>query len=257
MAVKANEIRAAMAKRWAAPEYALMWEVGNATGSGARRFADAVIMSLWPSRGLELHGVEIKVSRSDWKREAADPTKAEAVARYCDRWWVHTAPGVVDDLSALPPLWGLREFDGKAWRTVREAEKSAAEPVDRQFLAALLRRADETMRRMVDEAAREGQEKTRAEAEQARKMRAEEIQRAVDLRMLNLEDAAKNVRAFEAAFGKGSAVDWAVKHPELGAAARALSQCGPGGYSPLSARLRKAADELDAIVAMVTPEAAE
>ena len=45
---------------------------------------DAVIMSLWPSRGLELHGVEIKVSRADWKREAADPAKAEAIAAYCD-----------------------------------------------------------------------------------------------------------------------------------------------------------------------------
>ncbi|MFN4169979.1 MAG: hypothetical protein ACK4HD_16840, partial [Pannonibacter phragmitetus] len=129
------DIRAAMSKRWTQPEYALMWEVGSSTGAGPSRYADAVIMSLWPSRGLELHGVEIKVSRSDWKREAADPKKAEAIARYCDRWYVHTPPGIVDDLSGLPPAWGLREFDGKTWRTVREAAKNEPEPVTRPFLA--------------------------------------------------------------------------------------------------------------------------
>jgi hypothetical protein len=61
MALTAIRIREAIAKRWAAPEYAVMWEVGRATGVVSnQRYADAVIMSLWPSRGLELHGVEIK-----------------------------------------------------------------------------------------------------------------------------------------------------------------------------------------------------
>ena len=83
----AVKLREAMSKRWAPPEYAVMWEVGRATGAVTnQRYADAVIMGLWPSRGLELHGVEIKVSRSDWRREAADPMKAEAIAAYCDRW---------------------------------------------------------------------------------------------------------------------------------------------------------------------------
>ncbi len=138
----AGDIRIAMSKRWKDPEYAIMWEVGEGTGAISGRYADALIMSLWPSRGLELHGVEIKISRSDWKREAADPTKAEAIARYCDRWWIHTPPGIVDDLSALPPAWGLREFDGKAWKTIREADKTDAEPITRRFLVAMLRRAD-------------------------------------------------------------------------------------------------------------------
>lgn len=100
--LKASDIRAGMKKRWCDPQWAIMWEVGEGTGAMSGRYADAVMMSLWPSRGLELHGVEIKISRSDWKREAADPSKAEAIARYCDRWWVHTPPGIVDDLSDLP-----------------------------------------------------------------------------------------------------------------------------------------------------------
>lgn len=66
--LKASDIRGGMAKRWRSPEWAIMWEVGEGTGAASGRYADAVMMSLWPSRGLELHGVEIKVSKSDWKR---------------------------------------------------------------------------------------------------------------------------------------------------------------------------------------------
>ena len=156
MKFTAAKIREAMSKRWAAPEYAMRWEVGRATGAVSnQRYADAVIMSLWPSLGLELHGVEIKVSRTDWKREAADPAKAETIAAYCDRWWVHTGPGVIQDTSELPPMWGAREFDGRAWRTIKEAEKTEARPCDRVFLASLLRRADGESRWHIDQQARE------------------------------------------------------------------------------------------------------
>jgi len=251
--VNASGIRAAMTKRWAAPEWAIMWEVGEGTGAMSGRYADAVMMSHWPSRGMELHGVEIKVSRSDWKREAADPSKAEAIAKFCDRWWIHTAPGVVDDMSDLPPAWGLREWDGKAWKTLREAEKTDALPVSRPFLAALLRRADGTMKSLIDEAMREAREAQQAEVKKQRQRFQEEVAQAVQRRTEALERASQNVAAFEAAFGF-SATDWGVRHANLGAAARALSECGPGGWGNLSERLRKAAAEIDAIVALSTPE---
>jgi len=32
-------------------------------------------MDLWPSGGLEIHGHEVKVSRSDWLRELKEPEK--------------------------------------------------------------------------------------------------------------------------------------------------------------------------------------
>lgn len=249
--ITASDIRSAMAKRWMAPEWAIMWEVRQSTGSMAGRSADAVMMSLWPSRGLELHGVEIKVSRSDWKREAADPTKAEAIARYCDRWWVHTAPNVVDDLSDLPPAWGLREWNGQRWKTVREADKTEAEPISRAFLASMLRRADSLMREMIQEAAREGQESLQQEAERSRERFADEVQRAVERRTGEFERDRARIEAFEAAFGKSGF--WPEEYARLGAAARALSDCGARGYGSLAKRLRKAADEIDAIVSMSEP----
>lgn len=249
----ASDIRVAMSKRWATAEYAIMWEVANATGASARRYADAVIMSLWPSRGLELHGVEIKISRADWKREAADPAKAEAVAGFCDRWWIHTPPGIVDDLSALPPAWGLREYDGRQWTTIREAAKNDPRPIDRPFLAALLRRADGSMRAMIEDAKLEGRKALEEERQRQNERYQANVDDAARRRTAHLERAVANIEAFEAAFGKDSAVNWAIDHASLGRAALALHQCGWRSVGKLSERLRKAADEIDAITGMIDP----
>lgn len=249
--ITASDIRTAMAKRWCDPQWAVMWEVNEGTGARAGRAADAVMMSLWPSRGLELHGVEIKVSRSDWKRESADPTKAEAVAKYCDRWWIHTSPGVVDDLSDLPPAWGLREFDGKGWATIREAEKTEATPMGRTFLAALLRRADGAMKAFMDDAMREAQDAVYAEREKDRARFNEAVREAAERRTERLSKASEAVEKFEAAFGEGVASSWSC-HPEAwGRAAKALSEVGEKhGFESLADRLRKAADEIDALSAI-------
>lgn len=247
--LRASDIRAAMSKRWRDPEWAIMWEVGEGTGARSGRFADAVMMSLWPSRGLELHGVEIKISRADWKREAADPAKAEAVAKFCDRWWIHTSPGVVDDLSDLPPAWGLREFDGRAWRTIREAEKTPADPITRTFLAAMLRRADGVMKGLMDEALRDARDAVYAEAEQNRKRFAASVEDAVKRRTESLQMGMKNINLFEAAFGEGQAYSWGCDPAAWGRAARALADCN-ANYTPLVGRLRKAADEIEALQAL-------
>lgn len=243
-----SDIRAGMSKRWAAPEWAIMWEVGEGTGQMRGRSADAVMMSLWPSRGLELHGVEIKISRSDWKREAADPTKAEAVAKFCDRWWIHTPPGIIDDISDLPPAWGLREFDGKTWRTVREAEKTDAAQVTRPFLAAMLRRADGAIKALMNDAMKDAREASFAEAERMRAGIKKQVEEGIKRRTEYLERASENVAKFEAAFG--DAHGWGCLPEQWGAAAKALADCGEAGYGALAERLRKAADEVEAIAAL-------
>lgn len=138
-------VRAALRKRYAAPAWALLEEVRNKTGygGGPERYADALAMSLWPSRGLELHGFEIKASRGDWLRERDDPEKAEAISAYCDRWWlVVQSDGIVLD-GELPPTWGLLVLRGKVLATVTEAAKREPKAIGRAFLASLLRRATE------------------------------------------------------------------------------------------------------------------
>lgn len=71
-------------RRYPAPAWAFLEEVRNQTGYARTiRTADALAMSLYPSRGLHLHGFEVKVSRADWFRELNDPKKAEEIAAYC------------------------------------------------------------------------------------------------------------------------------------------------------------------------------
>src|SRR5215831_12205622 len=100
--LSASDICIGMRKRYCAPEWALFFNVANGTGARTYRYADAMGMCLFPSRGLELHGFEVKISKSDWKREAADPEKAETIAAYCDRWWVVTPPDLFNGEN-IPP----------------------------------------------------------------------------------------------------------------------------------------------------------
>lgn len=142
-AVTASDICMGLRKRYCAPEWALFLNVANGTGMAGYRYADAIGMSLFPSRGLELHGFEVKVSKSDWRREAADPEKAETIAAYCDRWWIVTPPALLENEN-LPPNWGWLAYDGRAFFTKQKALKTETKALDRPFLAALLRRAHES-----------------------------------------------------------------------------------------------------------------
>lgn len=253
--LKASDIRTAMTNRWASPEWAIMWEVGDATGANGKRYADAVMMSLWPSRGLELHGVEIKISRADWKREAADPSKAEAIGQYCDRWWIHTPEGVVDDLSDLPPLWGLREWTGKRWMTIKEAGlRENAPDAPRSFLASMLRRADGLQKEFIREATAVAQQEAWNRSEEDRKRHRDNVKREVERRTSELTRACEQFQAMEEAMGAQFS-DWSIDGAMLGRAARALCDAAPNEWSGLKPeRLRSLADEVENLRTMLAAQ---
>ena len=50
---------------------------------------------MWPSRGLYIAGVEIKVSRADWLKERKDPGKSVSIQRFCKYWYVAAPAGIV------------------------------------------------------------------------------------------------------------------------------------------------------------------
>lgn len=142
----------------------LLPQVASETGSAPRRTADAIAMQLWPSRGLTIEGVEIKVSRSDLLREYAQPEKSDIIAQFCDKWWIAAPAGVVKksdfEDGTFPKTWGCIEVnvqepglvaiaDGvTSWlrphvfkaKVIKKAEENpeAKEPT-RRFLAAILR----------------------------------------------------------------------------------------------------------------------
>lgn len=140
----AADIKTALRRAYAPPAYAILFEVANATGANSRRYADAVAMSLWPSHGMAVTGFEIKVYRGDWKRELAAPEKAETIAAYCDYWYIVTPDdeSVIKDADELPPAWGWKVLgaDG-VLHTKKTAAQTEALPLDRLFVAALLRNA--------------------------------------------------------------------------------------------------------------------
>src|SRR5450755_3192083 len=110
MSKKTLKVIEALRKMYPHPDHAIIFEFRGGTGLSRESRADAIAMDLWPSRGLELIGFEIKTSRQDWLREVKDPEKSEQMKQFCDRWYL-----VVDDPAIvrgwpekeLPEDWGL------------------------------------------------------------------------------------------------------------------------------------------------------
>jgi hypothetical protein len=124
--------------------YAVAAQVRSHAGFDARRTADYVAMDLWPSKGLALHGHEIKVSRSDWLRELAEPEKAAEFIPYMNHWWaVVSSPSIVRD-GEMPDGWGLMVMRGQRLVVVRKAPRREALPLTPTRLAALLRAVAQT-----------------------------------------------------------------------------------------------------------------
>lgn len=139
---KSQELIAALAKQWPSPDCAFIPEFRSGTGWAREQRADAIAMHLWPSRGLELIGFELKVSRGDWKRELADPSKCDHVKRFCDRWYLVAYDlKVIKYADELPEGWGLMFLENGEIHTMIEAPKLTPEPLDRLFAASLMRRA--------------------------------------------------------------------------------------------------------------------
>ena len=215
LTMTADDLFNALGQKFPPREYALLSQVRNCTGFGLKiRTADALCMSLWPSRGLELAGIEIKIERRDWVREKGDPDKADAIGKYCDRWWIVTPPGVVQ-LEELPPAWGLMEFDGEKgkWKIRQPAAKLKAKPLTRDFLAGILRNVSETA---IPHAAIEGRIQEAIEKDrEARKY---------EMKHLKEENETLNtrIREFEAASGVSiGATKWSWHEPkEIGLAVR-------------------------------------
>lgn len=124
--------------------YAVAAGVRSHAGFDARRTADYVAMDLWPSKGLALHGHEIKVSRSDWLRELREPEKAAEFVPWMNYWWlVASHPRIVRE-GELPEGWGLMVMRGPLLTVAVKAPRRDARPLTPTRLAALLRAVAQT-----------------------------------------------------------------------------------------------------------------
>lgn len=151
-------------ERYPLPEWIFIPQVSNGTGGYHRRTADAIALNCYPSRGMELHGFEIKVTKQDWLSELRNPKKSVAVQRYCDRWWLVISKSEFVEQGTLPPTWGMMEVicDKKIKLNVVVQAPPLKDPrqLDRPFVASILRNASAivTPQAKLDEAYKEGYE---------------------------------------------------------------------------------------------------
>lgn len=158
------ELLEKLSKKYPSPQYGFITKVRNGTGFMSTRTADAIAMSLWPSRGLELIGFELKISREDWLRELKNPSKADEVAVYCDRWYIVASSNDIVKKEELPPTWGLLVATDRGISMKVEASKLEPIEMDRVFLAGIFRNvcdkmiARELIQKRLDNARKDGEE---------------------------------------------------------------------------------------------------
>lgn len=251
----AKDVRAALLNRYRAPEWATFFEVQDSTGAAASRSADAIAMSLYPSRGLRLHGFEIKVSRSDWLHELKQPDKSVALQRYCDHWWIVTPADIVRE-GELPPTWGHLILKGNGLNCAVKAPLLEREQWSPNFLAALLRRAHEARERGIREGVDQAMANERAAIADTVRQRVE--RELSSLRSIN-QAAARKLEEITAACGM--APDQWINGQEFGAAVALVYQLGVtqtySGVAQIARLARQFADKADAALPRASRDEAD
>ncbi len=139
-----SDVAKVLHTRYAAPEWAFLTGVRNRTGFDSNiRTADAIAMNLYPSRGMEVNGFEIKVSRSDVMHELMQPEKSAEIQQFCHRWWlVISDPKLIADLN-IPITWGVIDVSTGKCKVLKKAPDLKAKPMTREFVASLFRKVTE------------------------------------------------------------------------------------------------------------------
>lgn len=139
-----EEVRRRLRARHEWPEWMFFEEVPFDGPDGRTRLADAVALPTYQSRGYVVHGFEVKVTRSDWLAELKDMSKAEAVAKDVDRFWLVLGDAGIASDDEVPGAWGILVPNGDdKLRIRRQAKQLRPEdaPMPRRFLVTLARKA--------------------------------------------------------------------------------------------------------------------
>jgi hypothetical protein len=83
---------------------------------------DFLAVATWQSKGFDVHGHEIKASRSDWLRELKKPGKAIYSMARCDYWWL-VAPRNVARPEEIPHGWGFIEVGVNGCKVIHKAPR--------------------------------------------------------------------------------------------------------------------------------------
>jgi hypothetical protein len=139
--LSSSEVMSRLKHRHDGEGWGFLQEVRNSTGySGVTRTADALAMSLWPSKGLHLHGFEVKVSRGDLMNDLKNPAKHQEIARHCHYWWLVVGDSKIIKDGELPEGWGLMVPRGEGLMVKVHAPLREVNSIPFPFLAAIFRK---------------------------------------------------------------------------------------------------------------------
>jgi hypothetical protein len=240
--------------RYADDAYVVLPQVRSTTGFSRRkvRTADALAVSLWPSRGISVSGFEFKDSRTDWLKELAEPQKAEEIGRFCSEWWLVVSDPKIVAAGELPAPWGMiYATEGKCKTLAKVTKRSCQEPTW-EFVAAVMRAAK-------DHVTPEAEIATRVQAaeKKVRERYAADVQAAVSREQMrssrDLAALKEVVAEFEAASGIKLGTTWESRNgKKVGEAVKFVMDGGLDGridrVMSLERQVRQVADELQAVI---------
>jgi hypothetical protein len=145
--INARDILALLHRRHRAPRFF----IGDQFSVG-RTVADAVAIGL--NRPYMTVAYEIKVSRSDFKREIANPRKNKDLFEMVDEFY-YVCPAALIDKKEVPPPAGLIYAWPSGLRTARRFDRTAftlPRLISRELAAALMRRSGRSDRQAVQTA---------------------------------------------------------------------------------------------------------
>jgi hypothetical protein len=145
-----SQLKGRVARHFSAPEWFTTFEFpmygAVQSEDGKDRQLDALAISRIAGRGNEVVGIECKVSRSDWLRELAEPSKSSTWTMLLDRFYIAAGKDVVKK-EELPATWGLLEESGSGLRKVVQPtllsgwrENGGHDPIPREVWVRVLRR---------------------------------------------------------------------------------------------------------------------
>ena len=153
LGISADSICGLLRGRFKAGQCVCASEVGARTG-GWQRHVDFMAFHCWDSDNYMIEAFEIKISKSDLKRELEDPSKHNVFFDDIDMFWIVAPDFVLDNLDIIPPKWGVMkvyylETEGKlALNAVRKPialhdEQMRKRMLNRPFAASMCRAIEE------------------------------------------------------------------------------------------------------------------
>lgn len=218
-----QELLEKLAAKYPPPAYAFLSQVADGTGTNRCRTADAIITSLWPSRGLSIIGCELKISRSDWLHELKQPCKANSIGQHCNQWYVVVGEADIVQEGELPPAWGLiapkSKAKNSALQIVKESPFREVKALDLEFVVAVMRNVCERM------VAKDLLKTAFAEAEKRGEEHADwSAKRAIE----DLKELREKLEVFEKASGVKITDCWPEKYGNIGAAVKTVLESRAG-----------------------------